>query len=105
MEAATERERVSAISAFLGGLQAGMLGVCWMLAWLGVSAVWQRRSFWSAENLMASAFYGGSAIRNGFGFATLSGLALHLFLYSLLGAIFALAIRDRVSQTRILLFG
>ncbi len=35
-----------------------MLGAFWMLAWLGVSAAWQRRSFWTAENLLASAFYG-----------------------------------------------
>jgi hypothetical protein len=67
--------------------------------------VWQLRSFWTAENLMASAFYGGSAIRSDFGSVTLSGLALHLFLYSLLGAIFAVAIRDRVSPARILLLG
>ena len=76
-----------------------------MLAWLGVSATWQRRSFWTAENLFASAFYGDTAIRDGFAFSTLSGLALYLLVYSLLGALFAGVIRDRYSQSRTLLFG
>jgi hypothetical protein len=68
-----------------------MIGICWMLAWLGLSAMGQRRSFWTAENLMASVFHGDAAIRRGFGFSTLSGLALYLLVYSLLGAGFALA--------------
>src|SRR5262249_55214182 len=93
----------SAASAFLAGLQGGMLGAGWMLAWLGISAVWQRRSFWTSENLMASAFYGGSAIRDGFDTRTLSGLALYLLLYSSLGAVFAAAVYDRLPRGRIML--
>ena len=103
MDAATETTPASAISAFLAGLQGGMLGVCWMLGWLGISAVWQRRSFWTPENLMASAFYGGSAIRDGFGTHTVSGLALYLLLYSTLGAVFAVVVRDRLPRRRIML--
>lgn len=76
-----------------------------MLAWLGVSANWQRRSFWTAENLFATAFYGDAAIRDGFGFSTLSGLALYLLIYSLLGAAFAAVLRERWSQSRTLLCG
>src|ERR1044071_5438412 len=78
MDAATERKPASTISALLAGLQGGMVGICWMLGWLGISAIWQRRSFWTAENLMASAFYGGSAIRGGFTAHTPSGVALYL---------------------------
>jgi hypothetical protein len=74
-----------------------------MLAWMGVSAVWQRRSFWTAENLMASVFYGDAAIRRGFGFSTLSVLALYLILYSLLGAGFAIAARSRLTGAGTLL--
>lgn len=74
-----------------------------MLAWLGLSASWQRRSFWTAENLLASVFYGDSAIRSGFAFSTLSGLALYLLLYSVLGAAFAALLRDRASHLRTLL--
>jgi hypothetical protein len=86
-----------------------MLGAWWMLLWLGVSDVWQRRSFWTAENLMASAFYGDGAIRRGFAARTLSGLALYLLLYSLLGALLAMAVSDRMPRVRVflvsLLFG
>jgi hypothetical protein len=91
MVAATERRSANSLSALLAGLQAGMLGVWWMLAWMGASAVWQRRSFWTPENLMASVFYGNAAIRPGFAASTVSGLALYVLLYSLLGAGFAMA--------------
>jgi hypothetical protein len=74
-----------------------------MLAWLGVSAAWQRRSFWTSENLMASAFYGDSAIRRGFAGSTVSGLALYVLLYSLLGALFALPFRHPEKPGRMLL--
>jgi hypothetical protein len=80
-----------------------MLGVLWMLAWLGTSAAWQQRSFWTAENLMASGFFGASAIHSGFASQTLSGLALYLMLYSLLGALLAMVIRDRLPRLRTLL--
>ena len=91
MAAATERRPAKFLTAFLAGLQAGMVGVWWMLAWMGASAVWQRRSFWTPENLMASVFYGDAAIRPGFAASTVSGLALYVLLYSLLGAGFAMA--------------
>ncbi|HEY2014327.1 MAG TPA: DUF6789 family protein [Bryobacteraceae bacterium] len=105
MGPATENRSASTISALLAGLQAGMLGVCWMLAWLGVSAEWQLRSFWTAENLMASAFYGERAIRSGFAVRTVSGLALYLLLYSLLGGLFAAVLGDRIPRLRLMLLG
>jgi hypothetical protein len=109
MDPATENRRGSRLSSASAGLQAGMLGAWWMLLWLGVSDVWQRRSFWTAENLMASAFYGDGAIRRGFAARTLSGLALYLLLYSLLGALLAMAVSDRIARVRVflvsLLFG
>ena len=74
-----------------------------MLAWLGISATWQRRSFWTAENLFASAFYGDNAIRGGFAFSTLSGVALYLLLYSLLGAGFATVVGNRAPPVRTML--
>ena len=105
MTPATERRPAGVLALLLAGLQGGMLGACWMLAWLGLSASWQRRSFWTAENLMATAFYGGEAIRGEFAGRTLSGLALYLLIYSLLGAVFALALRDRLPHIRIFLLG
>ena len=95
MNASMERRPANSLAIFLAGLQAGMIAVFWMLAWMGVSASWQRRSFWSAENLMASVLRGNSAIGNSFGSSTLSGVALYLLIYSLLGAAFAVLVRDR----------
>jgi hypothetical protein len=100
MDAATESSRPRALSAFLAGLEGGTLGVLCMLAWLGISATWQQRSFWTAENLMASVFYGARAIRSGFAGETLSGLAMYVVVYSLLGALFAVFVRDRLPRIR-----
>ncbi|SPE31526.1 hypothetical protein SBA3_180016 [Candidatus Sulfopaludibacter sp. SbA3] len=74
-----------------------------MLAWLGVSAIWQRRSFWTSENLIASAFYGDAAIGRGFASSTLSGTALYVLVYSLLGGLFAAVFRSQERQVRVLL--
>jgi hypothetical protein len=103
MVAATQCRSAKSLSAFLAGLQAGMVGVWWMLAWMGASAVWQRRSFWTPENLMASVFYGNAAIRPGFAASTVSGLALYVLLYSLLGAGFAMAVGGRLARPRLAL--
>jgi hypothetical protein len=75
-----------------------MIGICWMLAWLGVSAMGQRRRFWTAENLMATVFHGDTAIRRGFASSTPSGLALYLLAYSLQGGLFASLIRARFTS-------
>ncbi len=103
MEPATESRRAGPICALAAGLQSGMLGACGMLVWFGLSSEWQRRSFWTAENLMATAFYGDAAIRSGFAFRTLSGAAVYLLLYSSLGALFALLVRDRLPRLRVFL--
>src|ERR1019366_3214740 len=91
MAAAMERRSATSLSAFLAGLQAGMLGVWWMLAWMGASAVWQRGSFWTPENLMASVFYASAALPPGCGARPVSGLALYVLLYTVLGAGFEMA--------------
>jgi len=103
MDAATAPPRATAVARLLAGLESGILGVFWMLGWLGVTASWQQRSFWTAENLMASAFYGPRAIHSGFASQTLSGLALYFLLYGLLGAAVAALVGDRLPRTRTLL--
>jgi len=103
MDPATPERPAGALRALSAGLQAGMAGALWMLGWLGLSDTWRQRSFWSSENLMASVFYGGGAIRAGFGSETWTGLALYLLLYSLLGAGFAVAFRDRFQRPQTLL--
>jgi len=105
MEDTTETRVPAVLSATLAGLQAGMVGALWMLAWLGVSAAWQNQGFWNSENLFATMFYGSDAVRSDFSSKTLPGLALYLLLYSLLGGIFALAMRPRASSGRLMLIG
>jgi hypothetical protein len=94
------RTRAGGLACALAGLQAGMLGALAMLVWLGIDSSLDRRSFWSEENLFASLFYGGDAVRAGFGLKTLAGVALYLIIYSLLGAMFAFAVRNRFRPMR-----
>jgi hypothetical protein len=103
MDAATEKKPTARFSLLLAGLQAGMMGTAWMLTWLGMSSVWQRRSFWTPENLMASFFHGKAAIHEGFSFTTISGAALYFVIYGVLGALFAAVLRDRMPRSRLLL--
>ena len=103
MKTATDSRWNAALRAFLAGLQTGMLGALCLLAWLGVGAVRRGRSFWTAANLMASVFHGPDAIRAGFSGNTLSGVALYLLLYSLLGALFATTLQTRMPRVRLML--
>ncbi len=93
------------LSITLAGLQAAMLGVLWMLAWLGIDSSWDRRGFWYEENLFSSFFYGSDAIRSSFGAKTMPGLALYLLVYGVLGCVFAVALRNRVRPLRLLIAG
>jgi hypothetical protein len=97
MDGGTERVPANVLVTLLAGLQAGMVAAFWMLVWLGVSAMWMRRSFWSAANIMATALHGDAAIHPGFASTTPGGIALYLVLYSLLGAAFALLVRQRLT--------
>jgi hypothetical protein len=104
MDPATQRERSKLrLATFLAGMEGGTVGVLWMLAWLGVSSVWKQRSFWAPENLMATAFDRSSNLAPVFGWPTCAGLALYVLIYSVLGAAFALAVRDRVPARRAIL--
>jgi hypothetical protein len=105
MDDAKEKRVANAFSSLLAGLQGGMTGALAMLLLLGITARFQQRSFWTSENLFASAFFGGAAITDSFTLKTLSGLALWLLLYSLLGAGFALLLRNRLRPLRTQLAG
>jgi hypothetical protein len=91
------------LATVLAGLQAGTVGVLWMLAWLGVSSLWQQRSFWAPENLMATAFDRNATLAPAFTWATCAGLAVYVQIYSLLGVLFAMFLRDRVPRNRVML--
>ncbi len=104
MDAAAEGRPSNSWRLLFAGLEAGMVGALWMLAWMGLSYAWQRRSFWTPENLMATAFASDAPLRTGFGAGTISGLALYLLIYSLLGALFAFVVRGRMPRGRVLLW-
>jgi hypothetical protein len=87
------------------GLQTGVLAALAMFSWLGVSAVWYRRSFWTAANLLAATFYGESALHNQFNVHTFSGLGLYFVIYGTLGMLFGLAMQDRHASLRITCLG
>ena len=105
MGVAREQQTTDVLSACLAGLQAGMAAALVMLAWLGLAAVWRQSSFWTAENLWASTFYGASAIRSGFSTSTLSGIALYLLVYSTLGGLFAAVVRAKLPRLTLVLAG
>ena|SRR5690348_11095798 len=103
MGVARDQRATDTLSVSLAGLQAGMAAALFMLAWLGITAAWRQSSFWTAENLWASTFYGASAIRSGFSTSTLSGLALYLLVYSTLGGLFAAVVRGHFPRLRLVL--
>src|SRR5436309_2509114 len=105
MSSTTERVPANVLVTLLAGLQGGMVAAFWMLVWLGVSAMWMGRSWWSAANIMATVLHRDAAIHPGFASTTPSGIALYLLLYSLLGAVFALLVRQRLTRLGTLLVG
>ena len=92
------------LATWFAGLESGLVGVLWMLMWLGMSSLWQQRSFWTPENLMSTAFDRNAAL-NGLRWATLAGLAVYILIYSALGAVFAVLARERVARHRVTLMG
>jgi|SRR5579863_8910812 len=89
----------------LAGIQAGVVGGMILLGYLAVDSAWHRRSIWTVPNLFASTFYGESAYRSGFRVGTSAGLALLVFTYGALGALFALLVRDHGTRLRVMIAG
>jgi hypothetical protein len=100
MENRTDKAQLAKL---LAGMEGGTVGVLWMLAWLGVSSVWQQRSFWTPENLMSTAFDRNATLAPVFTWATCGGMALYVLIYSLLGVTFAAAVPHRVPRKRVML--
>ncbi|MDE3165908.1 MAG: hypothetical protein KGN36_08890 [Acidobacteriota bacterium] len=97
MAPARKPSPASTLDYLLAGLQAGMVAAFWMLVWLGISAMWMHRSFFNPMNIMATVFFKGDGIHRGFASTTPSGIALYLLNYSVLGAVFALAAKRRLT--------
>jgi hypothetical protein len=95
----------SKFHSMMAGVEAGVLGGLFMMAWLGLLSVFEGRSIWSVPNLLASTFYGEAALRRGFRWTTLSGLALHLIVSATAGLLFGLAVSGIVSRGRVMLLG
>src|SRR5438067_578252 len=95
----------SRLRLVIAGLESGVLGGMFMLAWLGLLSVLQGRSVWTIPNLLASTFYGEAALRRGFRWSTLSGVALHVIMSATVGLLFSLAVREIVSRRRVMLLG
>src|SRR5437868_15235127 len=90
----------------VAGVESGILGGALMLVWLGLLSFLQGRSVWSIPNLLASTFYGEEALRRGFRWTTLSGLALHLIVSAAAGLLFGLAVSRITSRgRRVMLLG
>jgi hypothetical protein len=105
MDVAPETAPANPLSRFLAGLQAGMMAVIVMLGWLGVSAIWQRHTFWRDPNQMATVFRGAAAIVPGFGPYTASGIAVYVLVYSLIGGIFAVVVPRKLTVFGLMLAG
>ncbi|MGP8247804.1 MAG: hypothetical protein ACLQVN_25235 [Bryobacteraceae bacterium] len=98
---ATDVPSTHPIPRWLAGLARGVTGAGWMMGWLGIGSLWRGRSFWTAENLMAGAFYSGTAWRDDFAYPALAGLAVYIVIYGTLGAAFAAATGERISTHRV----
>jgi hypothetical protein len=97
------RSRLSLRHA-LAGLQAGVLGALFMLAWIMIGSVFDRRSIWVVPNLFASTFYGADAYRNEFLHSSWAGVAVFIAIYGALGILWGCMWRDE-SRPRLTLYG
>src|SRR5215471_14640110 len=95
-------EAGSRILQAIAGVESGILGGLVMLAWLALLSLLQGRSIWSIPNLLASTFYGEIALRHGFRWTTLSGVALHLIMTAVAGLVFGLAVGGVASRSRVM---
>ena len=68
---------------------------------IGDSGYW----IWSVPNLLASTFYGEAALRRGFRWTTLSGVALHLIVSVVAGLLFGSAVNGIAGRGRVMTLG
>jgi hypothetical protein len=66
-----------------------------MIGWLMLESMWLRRSVWSLPNLFATVFYGPHAYVNGFVRSSLSGVALLLVIYGVLGVLWGIVWQEK----------
>jgi hypothetical protein len=93
------------VYGLLAGLEAGIIAALVLLGWLALASAWYRHSIWTSANILATTFYGEAALGGVFTSRTVAGLALHLMLYGIVGALFGLALASRESGLRLTLIG
>lgn len=79
----------------LAGIDTGLAAAILFLVWLGYYSWLGGGYWWTRLNVAGAVFYGDMVFHMGLGRATLSGTALLLFLYALLGVVFARFARTR----------
>src|SRR2546429_9715152 len=105
MPSGDQRGARSKINLVMAGVEAGVLGGLFMMVWLALLSLLQGRSMWSMPNLLASTFYGEAALRRGFRWTSLSGVALHVIVSAMAGLLFGLAVGGIVNRGRVMLLG
>src|SRR5258708_38463470 len=96
---------ISKINLAMAGVEAGVLGGLFMMLWLAILSLLQGRSVWSVPNLLASTFYGEAALRRGFRWTSLSGVALHVIVSAMAGVLFGLAGGGGVNRGTVMALG
>lgn len=74
----------------LAGLESGILGATCMVAWFALEAQFENQYWWAMLNLWGAGVYQSRVLTMGFGIATLSGAAMHVFLHGAGGAAWGL---------------
>src|ERR1044071_7157410 len=105
MQAGDHNSAVSRILRAIAGIESGVLGGIFVLGWLALVNLAQGASVWSTPNLLASTFYGQAALRRGFRWSTLSGVALQVTMSASIGLLFGLAVSGIPSRPRVMLLG
>src|SRR5216683_2488827 len=95
----------SKINLVMAGVEAGVLGGLFMMAWMATLSLLQGRSIWSIPNLFASTFYGEAALRRGFRWTSLSGVALQVIVSGAAGLLFGFAVSGVVNRGRVMALG
>src|SRR5262245_844937 len=93
------------INLLMAGIEAGVLGGLFMMAWLAALSLLRGGTIWSMPNLLASTFYGEEALRRGFGWSSLSGVALQVIVSAMAGLLFGLAVDGIPHRGRVMLLG
>ena len=78
----------------LAGVQASVLGVAAMLGCTALGSIVDGRSLWLVPNLFSSVFYGADGFQNQFLWTGLSGIALLVLVYGVIGIVWGCVWKD-----------